>query len=63
VDVVRCAHCDEVIGVWEPAWVVVGDATELKGSLLRLRTELEKPGSMALHECCHSALKMDRGQD
>jgi hypothetical protein len=61
VKTLRCAHCGEVIGVYEPTRVVLGDGTELNGSRLTLRSELETPGSVAVHERC--ALEKDPHQD
>jgi hypothetical protein len=52
-----CPCCGEVIGVYEPARVILGDGTELKGSPLTLRSECQTPGSVVVHERC--ALEKD----
>jgi hypothetical protein len=53
-------RCGEVIGVYEPARVIFDDGSELPGSLLTLRSELETPGSIAVHERCYAELGSDR---
>jgi len=53
---VRCAHCRDVIGVYEPLRLMLGDGTELSGSLLTLGAQLEQPGSTALYEYCYRDL-------
>jgi len=53
---VRCTYCGEIIGVYEPAHVTLGDARELSGSLLTLRPEIEQPGSTAVHGYCYRDL-------
>jgi hypothetical protein len=50
---VRCARCSEVIGVYEPVRMVLRGGGEFSGSLLTLHSELERPGSIALHATCH----------
>jgi hypothetical protein len=60
MEVLRCAHCRDVIGVYEPAWVILDDGRELRGSWLTLGAELETPGSTAVHEGCYGELRLDR---
>lgn len=60
MEVLPCAHCGEVIGVYEPAWVILDDGTELRGSRLTLASELETPGNIAVHERCYDDLDIDR---
>ncbi len=50
---VRCAHCRDVIGFYEPAHLILADGRELSGLLLTLSSELGGPGNTALHERCH----------
>jgi hypothetical protein len=63
MDPLGCAHCGDVIGIYEPIRVTPGDGTELGGSRLTLRSELDQPGSIALHERCYRALEEDAGRD
>ncbi|MGO9823254.1 MAG: hypothetical protein ACLPTJ_21705 [Solirubrobacteraceae bacterium] len=60
MEVLRCTHCGERIGVFEPAWVILEDGTELRGSCLTLSSELELPGSIAVHEHCHGEFVVGR---
>jgi hypothetical protein len=51
----RCARCDDVIGVYEPVRVFLIDDTMLEGSRLTLGAELQQAGSIAFHyQCCRS---------
>lgn len=61
VDRLRCARCGDIIGVYEPTWVLGGDAGSLQGSWLTLRDELQPPGSTALHERCYQQDQPDSG--
>jgi hypothetical protein len=56
-----CPYCGEVIGVYEPARVVLEDGNHVPGSLLTLRPELQTPGAVAVHERC--ALEKDSHHD
>ena len=58
----RCAYCLEIIGVYEPVSVMLGDGTELKGSSLTLGDQLQSPGSVALHAGCHDVFEQSRKQ-
>jgi hypothetical protein len=60
MDRLCCPYCGDVIGVYEPARVIFGDGSELQGSLLTLRSELDTPGSIAVHERCCGELGSDR---
>jgi len=53
MDRLLCAHCQEIIGVYEPIWVIASDASEWTGSRLTLAGELRSPNSVAVHERCH----------
>jgi hypothetical protein len=60
MDRLCCPYCGEVIGVYEPARVILDDGSELPGSLLTLRSELHTPGSVVVHERCHDNPGIDR---
>lgn len=62
VDVVRCAFCGEIVGVYEPACLIEADGRVREGSRLTLRAELERPGAVVLHAGCFSA-RREREQD
>lgn len=59
MDRLCCARCGDVIGVYEPARVILDDGSELPGSLLTLRSELAAPGSIAVHERCYEQRVID----
>jgi hypothetical protein len=50
-----CSHCGDLIGVYEPARVILEDGSDLKGSVLTLGFELQPPGSSLVHERCYAA--------
>jgi len=52
----RCARCQDIIGVYEPMVVILPDGSKRAGSHLTLKSELNEPGSVALHEECHHAV-------
>jgi len=58
----RCAHCGDVIGVYEPLRVILSDGAELNGSRLTLGTELESEGRLAFHERCYGSVADDPEQ-
>ena len=58
----RCAHCQDVIGTYEPARVMLADGTELTGSFLSMGEKLEDPGSVALHSRCYDVFKQGRAE-
>jgi len=58
----RCAYCHELIGVYEPVSLMLGDGIELKGSSLTLGDQLKAPGSVALHAGCHDGFEQSRKQ-
>lgn len=58
----RCAYCHEIIGVYEPVSVMLGDGTELKGSSPTLGDQLKAPGSVVLHAGCHDVFEQSRKQ-
>ena len=47
----RCAYCQEIIGAYEPARVLLRDGSELNDSRT-VREQLETHGSLALHTGC-----------
>lgn len=51
----RCAHCGEVVGVYEPARLLLPDGTHYSGSPLTLEDRLPLPGATVLHERCFEA--------
>lgn len=53
MDRLRRASCGEVIGVYEPMVVLLGDGSEREGSPLSLKAELSDPRSVAIHKECH----------
>lgn len=53
----------EIIGVYEPARAALSDGTDLPGSWLTLRSELQAPGAVAMHESCHQGLRDDAPAD
>ena len=48
----RCAHCGEIIGVYEPARLRLADGTTLRVSPSTLWAEPVAPGSVPLHAAC-----------
>jgi hypothetical protein len=48
----RCAHCGELIGVYEPARLLLPDGTERRGSPLTFADHLGAPGTLVVHERC-----------
>jgi hypothetical protein len=59
----RCAHCGEVIGVYESIRVVLSDGTSQRGSKLTLRGALDSPGNIAVHEACYAPYQTERETD
>jgi hypothetical protein len=57
MDSLRCVHCRDVIGVYEPIRVLLTDGTLREGSRLTLGEDLGAPGTLALHESCHPAFE------
>jgi hypothetical protein len=61
MDWLRCVHCGEVIGVYDP--VFLSDGSELEGSKLTLGAELERAGIVAFDEQrCGSGAETHGGQ-
>jgi hypothetical protein len=60
MDSPRCAHCLDVVGVYEPARLVLLDGTERHGSPLTLGDELGTSGSVIVHERCYEAFEESR---
>jgi len=57
----RCARCNEVIGVYEPMVVISPEGRRSVGGQLTLRSELAEPGSVATHyECDHEGEDLKR---
>ncbi len=57
----RCVHCGEIVGVYEPARLLLSDGTERHGSALTLRDQLKTPGGIIVHERCYEAFAHQRG--
>jgi hypothetical protein len=55
-----CAYCGEIMGVYEPIRVLLPDASERHGSLLKLEVELQVPGVFAVHEGCYEMFMQAR---
>jgi hypothetical protein len=53
VESLRCAHCRDVIGVYEPITVVLPDGTARSSS--RLLLDDEPATGRVFHERCHRA--------
>jgi hypothetical protein len=58
----RCAHYGEIVGVYEPARLLVPDGSDRHGSPLTLGDQIEAPGSTVLHERCHEPFERARSQ-
>jgi hypothetical protein len=63
MDRLCCPYCGDVIGVYEPARVILDDGSDLTGSLLTLHLELQSPGSSLVHERCYAERDSDRQND
>lgn len=50
-----CAHCQDVIGSYEPIVVRLADGRTLTGALGTLKSELAAHGGTAVHQACHQA--------
>jgi hypothetical protein len=59
----RCVHCGEIVGVYEPARLLLTDRTEQQGSRLTLGDQLDTPGGILVHERCYAAFRQERGDD
>ena len=53
VDRPRCAYYGDIVGVYEPARLLLSEGTELGGSPLTLGDELHTPGAIVVHERCY----------
>jgi hypothetical protein len=49
----HCAHCGEIVGMYERMRLLVPDGSDLDGSPLTLGEQLDAPGSTVLHERCY----------
>ncbi len=58
----RCAHCYEILGVYEPVRVIQHDGTELDGSALTLGEQLGAPGNVVLHARCYAPFMLGDGR-
>jgi hypothetical protein len=56
----RCVHCGEIVGVYEPARLLLSDGTEQHGSRLTLGEELGMLGGILVHEHCYQAFTKPR---
>lgn len=57
MDRLRCDRCGEIIGVYEPARLVLPDGRCICGSALTLRGQARAAGTVVLHEACYAELK------
>ncbi|MHB8693113.1 MAG: hypothetical protein ACYDHH_17895 [Solirubrobacteraceae bacterium] len=48
-----------MIGVYEPAWVILEDGSERPVSLLTVGSELHGLGALLVHERCHTERRTD----
>ena len=55
MDHLRCVRCQDIIGVYEPMRVILGDGRVRAGSRLTLGSELQGTESLVFHEHCHLA--------
>ena len=55
MDVLRCAHCSDVVGAYEPIYVLLTDGTNRHGSSLTLKDQLAIPETVAVHDSCWPA--------
>jgi hypothetical protein len=56
----RCLYCGDIVGVYEPARLLLSDGTEHHGSALTLAEELGMPGGILVHERCYAAFTRQR---
>jgi hypothetical protein len=52
----RCAHCSDIIGVYDPARLLLPDGTNRQGSLPTLRAQLNGTLGVLVHERCYEPL-------
>lgn len=52
VETLRCARCQDIIGVYEPIVVRLADGSTYIGGRRELTPQLAEAGSEALHEDC-----------
>jgi hypothetical protein len=57
----RCAHCGEIVGVYEPMRLPLPDGTDRHGSRLTLEDQLAT-GSTVLHERCYDVFELGRAE-
>jgi hypothetical protein len=62
VERVICVHCGEIVGVYEPARLVLGDGSDRRGSLLTFGDELDVAGAIVVHEWCYPDFEGNRGR-
>ena len=63
MDRVRCQHCGEIVGVYEPMRLLLPDGHDRHGSPLRLGDQLAVPGSTVVHERCYEAFDTEGRAD
>ena len=47
-----CAHCGDVVGVYERGRLMLPDGTALMGSPLAFSDRIGEPGAIVVHEHC-----------
>ena len=57
MDPLRCAHCQDIVGVYEPVLLILSNGSNRRGSALTLGDQLDAPGSIVVHEQCYEAFE------
>jgi hypothetical protein len=55
-EIIRCAHCGEVIGVYEPLIVLEGSGPRLTSRAAEPASDGDGDGTVRYHDACHEAL-------
>ena len=63
VNRLRCQHCGEIVGVYEPARLVLSDGTNWRGSPLTFDVAVEAHGAIVVHERCYKAFDTEARAD
>ena len=56
----HCVQCGEIVGVYEPARLLLSDGTEHDGSPLTLGQQFDMPGAIVVHERCYEIFTQQR---
>ena len=60
MDRLRCEHCVEIVGVYEPMRLLLPDGRDRHGSPLSLGDQLDVPGRTVVHERCYEPFNEGR---